>query len=85
MTPMAIGVEGCPCCESLLHHCKNCWDKYHNGLRDNDYVPPAYYGESLFNLDEWESERYREAAMEYMPIKPDKNRPYIEGEYQHEG
>ena len=33
----------CPCCATMLkrkskHHCKSCWDKFHNGLKDNDWL-----------------------------------------------
>ena len=70
----------------MLHHCKSCWYKYHNGERDQDFVPPAYYGEPLFNLDEWISERdikWKARVLENMPIKPDRDRPYMEGDYNH--
>lgn len=78
--------DKCPCCKNLLHHCEDCWNKYHNGLRDNDYIPPAYYGESMFDLDEWNDRLGRELLsqlLEMIVIKPDKSRLYVEGDYNH--
>lgn len=31
----------CLCCQNPREdfwHCKDCWDKYHNGERDNDWL-----------------------------------------------
>ena len=77
----------CPCCKAMLYHCESCWNEYHNGLRDRDFIPPAYYGEPLFDLDtnsgnEMSKPIWSE-VLEWMPIKPDKTRPYVEGSYNH--
>ena len=37
----------CPCCRAKLWHCEECWNKYHNGLRDNDWIPPKFHGQRL--------------------------------------
>ena len=34
--------QECRCCQKSARtrdrwHCKDCWNKYHNGLRDNDW------------------------------------------------
>lgn len=89
----------CPCCNNFLHHCKKCWDKYHNGQRDNDYIPPKFYGE-LLNGKDWEefeqwirknlllkTEKLQNIIIEdfkkRMRIMPDKTLKYIEGDYNH--
>ena len=70
----------CPCCRDFLHHCKKCWNKFHNGEKDEDYVPPKYYGESMMN--EETAKKCKELGFELKPtIKADKNRKYKEGEY----
>ena len=33
----------CRCCQRMVrtgekHHCKDCWNKFHNGIRDGDYM-----------------------------------------------
>lgn len=33
----------CKCCQKAarnfdLHHCKDCWNKFHHGKRDNDWI-----------------------------------------------
>jgi len=37
-------IPECPCCQKFMKagdhwHCKWCWDRYHNGRRDNDWLP----------------------------------------------
>lgn len=39
--------QECPCCRAMLWHCEDCWNKYHNGLRDKDWIPPKYTGQPL--------------------------------------
>ena len=51
--PMLHLPDECPCCKLRVHHCKSCWDKHHNGVRDNDYIPPKYHGEQMFDLEHW--------------------------------
>jgi hypothetical protein len=65
----------------MLHHCQKCWDGFHNGRIDNDYVEPAYYGQPM-------SEKADEAMMKEFgtifirrTIVADKKRIYKEGEY----
>ena len=83
--PFLIQSE-CPCCRDFLHHCKRCWDKYHNGVRDKDYKPPEYYG-MLMGGDKGlkiQKEMCKMLEKEYSPkIKFDKNRKYEEGDYGH--
>ena len=36
--------DDCPCCRKWLKtgdlwHCRDCWNRYHNGLRDKDWLP----------------------------------------------
>lgn len=41
----------CPCCRNAInskeayetHHCEDCWNKYHNGLRDKDWLNKEDY------------------------------------------
>ena len=83
----------CPCCKDVLHHCKCCWNKFHNGVADKDYVPPQYYGEPFYPEDFIKkfNEDMKKMALELgkefkekeQVIKPDKNRKYVEGEYPH--
>lgn len=91
--PMSIKPDRCPCCANVLHHCESCWDEHHNGKRDNDYEPPKYYGEPMFSYFEWlESDedlsvRLAKGGFELMKeqgIEPDRDRLYIEGEYNHD-
>lgn len=40
--PMMM-TDDCPCCRKWvatgeLWHCQDCWNRYHNGLRDNDWL-----------------------------------------------
>lgn len=88
---MLIHPDKCPCCKSFLHHCEHCWNKHHNGLRDNDYIPPAYYGELIFHLSQWNDDLGKKLIPEILDMvdinitaKPDKSRPYTEGDYGHE-
>ncbi len=78
----------CPCCRDRLHHCEACWDKFHNGEKHKDFIPPAYYGESMF--DEKAFRAYMEGMEKgtgcLLPepnIKPNKEVKYSEGIYQH--
>jgi hypothetical protein len=71
----------CKCCKEFLHHCWTCWRDHHNGARDNDYVPPRYYGEPM-------SEDFDKALKEMgieqeipRTIIADRKKPYNEGEY----
>jgi len=70
-----LGIIECPCCRDFLHHCRKCWNEYHNGERDNDYIPPKYYGQCIL----------RDEVMEIFKgkiiIQEDNNRAYKEGEY----
>ena len=84
---MIVQPDKCPCCRAMLHHCEHCWNAYHNGLRDKDYIRPVYYGESLFSWDDWPddeiSNQIKDEGLKNMPIKPNKSRPYVEGDYNH--
>jgi hypothetical protein len=45
--------QNCNCCRRAIalnedgYHCRYCWDKYHNGLRDNDFI----------TFEEWQKQR----------------------------
>ena len=84
--PMSIG-QGvlCPCCKDHLWHCKNCWEKWHNGRQHKDYKPPEYYGQSMMSKDVHENgiKELNIDFMENVKIKPSKERPYQEGIYMH--
>lgn len=70
----------CKCCKDTLHHCKRCWDLYHNGRKHKDYIPPKYFGQSMVS-DEIK-EMWNKFDVGINPsIKADKNREYMEGEY----
>lgn len=70
----------CKCCRGMLHHCRKCWNQFHNGEKHKDYVAPEYFGQSMMSpkvIEEMEK-----FGIKHEPsIKPDKNRPYKEGEY----
>ena len=75
------GQPFCPCCRLNLHHCKNCWSKYHNSHNGEDFVPPEYFGQPFFS-----EEVVKEVSkmLGTKPkVKPDKNRKYVEGDYGH--
>lgn len=73
----------CLCCRNYLHHCKKCWNKFHNGENDNDYVQPLFYGESMMD-EEIKIKMKNELGIELKTnIKEDKRRLYKEGEYNH--
>lgn len=38
-----------------MWHCEWCWNKYHHGERDKDYIPPKYPDQPLFELREKEA------------------------------
>lgn len=79
-----MGKDGkpvCPCCRDTLWHCEKCWRKFHNshGVTD-DFEPPKYYGQSM--ISDVLREEFGKLGVPVNPkIKPDKNRPYKEGEY----
>jgi hypothetical protein len=40
--------NNCPCCRTIPernsgYHCEDCWDKYHNGERDKDWLDKEKY------------------------------------------
>lgn len=72
--------SNCPCCKDHLHHCEKCWVNHHNGEKDNDYIPPKYFGQEMFEgIHEIMEKKY---GIKFIPsIKLDKNRNYKEGEY----
>ena len=80
--PIMIQRE-CPCCRMNLHHCKKCWDRFHNGEKHKDYEPPEYYGKPFISEDI----KKKVAKMlneEYKPeVELDKDREYKEGDYGH--
>ena len=73
--------QECPCCRDHLHHCKKCWDRFHNGKRHNDYIPPEYFGQSMMSKEV--QDKLEKLLGEKMKptIKADKNQKYREGEY----
>ena len=85
--------QKCPCCRLNLHHCENCWNKYHNGEKHRDYEPPEYYGQPFFSeettkkVNEMLKEKAIELGKEFKEkkpeVKPDKNRKYMKGDYAH--
>lgn len=75
--PFIIQLD-CPCCRDLLWHCKKCWDRFHNGQKHNDYTPPKFYGQSMFNREA--REKGKEFNLEF-PSFEDPKREYKEGEY----
>ena len=90
---MITGLPKCPCCRLNLHHCEKCWNKYHNGIAHKDYVPPEYYGEPFISeeITKKINEDLRKMALELgrefkekeLEVKPDKDREYKEGDYNH--
>lgn len=65
----------------MLWHCEKCWDRYHNGQRDKDYIPPKYFGHAMMSK-ELAFKIFKEYGMELKSsIKEDKNKKYREGEY----
>ncbi len=84
-----IGVDGqpvCPCCrDTMLHHCKRCWDKYHNGKMHHDYIEPEYYGQRMGGFEQVEKEMEKEMGIppKKKIIIKDKDRKYEEGMYGH--
>ena len=78
--PIAIRND-CPCCVLSVHHCESCWNKFHNGEKHKDFEPPEYFGQPFFSeevVEEVNKELGRESK-----VKPDKNRKYAEGDYNH--
>ena len=83
----------CPCCKDVLHHCEKCWNKFHNGIAHKDYEPPEYYGEPFYPEDFIKkfNEDMKKMALELGKefkereriIKPNKDREYKEGDYNH--
>lgn len=70
----------CPCCRDRLQHCEKCWDKFHNGKRDNDYIPPKHFWESMSEgINKIMEEKY--GIKMSRKIESDKKREYKEGEY----
>ena len=70
----------CPCCRDMLHHCKKCWDRFHNGQKHNDYVEPKYFGESMTTAEV--IKRMEELGIKHNPtIKADESKAYKEGIY----
>ena len=85
--PFVLKKDECPCCEAQVHHCKACWNKYHNGERDNDYIEPDYYGMPLGGDEGEQIHRNicKLFGLEYkQTYKPNKKRKYKEGDYKHE-
>jgi len=86
--PIAIGIDPitglpkCPCCRLSLHHCKKCWNEFHNSHNGEDYIPPEYFGQSFFS--EEVVEKINKDLGRKPKVKQDKSREYIEGDYVHE-
>lgn len=43
-----IALYCCPCCQKMVKtgdpwHCQDCWDRYHNGERDMDWLNREEY------------------------------------------
>lgn len=81
--PVTNGKVLCKCCEAWLHHCWNCWEKWHHsGNFPNDYEPPQWFGQSMWKKEV--REKFKELTGEDFPegsIKEDKDREYKEGDY----
>ena len=48
--------QECNCCSKGvktgdMHHCKDCWNKHHNGERDNDWISKEEYEKTHENLN----------------------------------
>jgi len=79
--PFIIQKE-CPCCRDNLHHCKKCWDTFHNGKKHKDYIEPSYYGESMIEEELIKKfEKEHGIRIPAVSIKSNKERKYKEGEY----
>lgn len=60
MSPFMVETD-CRCCQKFgktgdMWHCKSCWNKWHNGERDQDWL----------TREEWEKENPQAAAMAKM-------------------
>ena len=76
----------CPCCKNHWHHCEKCWNIFHNGLKDKDYIEPAYYGMPMGGDTGLRIQKLICTMLEkeWNPdIKPDKDKKYKEGDYMH--
>ena len=62
---MFLIVAECPCCRDRAWHCESCWNKFHNGARDKDWVPPAYKGQPLFKRELIDSFNKMEEELKY--------------------
>jgi hypothetical protein len=75
----------CKCCREMIWHCAKCWDDFHNGRTQNDYIPPEYYGQPMLKDEEEMFKQHpilKEVTRELnRTIIADKNRKYKEGEY----
>lgn len=71
----------CPCCREHLHHCEKCWNRFHNGIKHQDYVLPAYFGESMMDEDTKKKIQAMGVNVTNPFITADKTRKYKEGEY----
>ena len=70
----------CPCCREMLWHCWTCWRDYHNGLKDDDYISPKYFGQPMSEMVDKKLKEEFGVELE-RTIIADKDRPYKEGEY----
>jgi hypothetical protein len=55
----------CPCCRDRVWHCLDCWNKYHFGLRDKDWIPPKFKDQPLFN---------EEVVQKYRDLYPERDK-----------
>ena len=50
--PFVVQPNKCSCCRDRVWHCEDCWNKYHDGFRDKDWIPPMYPNQPLFKTEE---------------------------------
>ena len=82
--PFIVSSE-CKCCTNFLWHCQRCWNKFHNGIKHDDYITPDFYGHSMMSKEVYEKmfEIMGEEFNKRLKILPDKQRKYEEGMYGH--
>lgn len=72
----------CGCCKDFLWHCKFCWNKNHNGKKDNDYIAPKYVGQP-FNEEVLNKMKRILAEKALSEIELNKDKKYEEHIYGH--
>lgn len=43
--------QDCRCCQAghYQNHCEDCWNKFHNGLRDHDFEDRSHVKDTNYN------------------------------------